>query len=98
LTACGGGVVRDVLVCEIPSVLVSDFYATASLIGGAFFVLLRPAGFDLDMRITVAIVITIIFRLIAMRYRISLPHAKRLPMSPSEMTKQRKVDRNINNQ
>jgi uncharacterized membrane protein YeiH len=96
LTACGGGVVRDLLVCEIPSILVSDFYATASLIGGAFFVLLRPLGFDTDIRLAVAIVITLVLRLIAMRYHISLPHVKRLPASPSQMTKQRKAVKSVN--
>jgi len=33
LTASGGGVVRDMLVAEIPMVLKADFYATAALAG-----------------------------------------------------------------
>ena len=33
-TAIGGGIIRDVFAGTVPAVLKSDFYATASLIGG----------------------------------------------------------------
>jgi uncharacterized membrane protein YeiH len=39
LTAIGGGVVRDVLVAEIPTVLRSDLYAVAALAGAALVVI-----------------------------------------------------------
>lgn len=91
LTACGGGVIRDLLVREIPAVLTSDFYATASLIGGACFVALRPLGWTPDVRLACAIAVTLCLRLIAMRYGISLPRAKRLPASPSQLTELRKA-------
>lgn len=91
LTACGGGVIRDLLVREIPAVLTSDFYATASLIGGACFVALRPLGWTSDARLACAIIVTLLLRLIAMRYGISLPRVKRLPASPSQLTELRKA-------
>jgi uncharacterized membrane protein YeiH len=90
LTACGGGVVRDLLVREIPAILTSDFYATASLIGGACFAFLKPYGWSTDARLTAAITVTLCLRLVAMRYRISLPRVKRLPASPSQLTELRK--------
>jgi uncharacterized membrane protein YeiH len=93
LTACGGGVVRDVLVSEIPAILTSDFYATAALIGGACFIALRPLGVDADIRLAVAIAVTLCLRLLAMRYHFSLPRVKRLPASPSQMVKQRKANK-----
>ena len=37
VTAVGGGVVRDIMVGTVPVVLKSDFYATASLIGGIVY-------------------------------------------------------------
>ena len=43
-TAIGGGMIRDVLAGEIPVVLRSDFYATASLIGGIIYYALQIAG------------------------------------------------------
>jgi uncharacterized membrane protein YeiH len=91
LTACGGGVIRDLLVREIPAVLTSDFYATAALIGGGCFVVLRSAGWDADARLAAAIVATLALRLVAMRYGISLPKVKRLPASPSQLTQLRKA-------
>ena len=41
VTATGGGVIRDVLVREVPSVISRDFYASATIVGGLVFVLLR---------------------------------------------------------
>ncbi|KAF0185572.1 MAG: hypothetical protein FD164_137 [Nitrospirae bacterium] len=91
MTACGGGVIRDLLVKEIPAILTSDFYATAALIGGGCFVLLRPLQWSPDARLACAIIVTLGLRLIAMRYGISLPKVKRLPASPSELTQIRKA-------
>ncbi len=39
LTGVGGGIARDVLVSEIPSVMRTDFYAFAALFGGIFVVI-----------------------------------------------------------
>ena len=38
LTGIGGGMVRDVLLAEIPTVLRADIYATAALAGAAVVV------------------------------------------------------------
>jgi uncharacterized membrane protein YeiH len=74
LTAVGGGMLRDVLACEIPQVLKSDFYATAALIGGLFF-----WGFGLftsefhGIKVAATIAITIILRLYAIHAKLELP-------------------------
>ncbi|WP_448207063.1 trimeric intracellular cation channel family protein [Azospirillum sp. sgz302134] len=53
LTACGGGVVRDVLVAEVPRVLREEVYALAALLGAAIVI----AGAQLELpRVPVAIV------------------------------------------
>ena len=44
LTGSGGGVVRDVLLSRIPTVLRTDFYATAALAGGAIMFAARRLG------------------------------------------------------
>jgi uncharacterized membrane protein YeiH len=44
LTAVGGGVLRDILLNTVPSVLRVDIYATAALAGSILLVLLRRAG------------------------------------------------------
>ncbi|MBN1807121.1 MAG: trimeric intracellular cation channel family protein [Sedimentisphaerales bacterium] len=90
LTACGGGVVRDVLVSEIPAILKADFYATAALIGGVVFACTDLFDWPVDVRIACTIAITMCLRILAMQYKISLPRARSLPASPSELTKQRR--------
>jgi uncharacterized membrane protein YeiH len=93
ITASGGGVIRDVLVMEIPAALKSDFYATAALLGGVCFVLLGMLGIDDSQRIAVTIGVTLFLRTMAMRYGISLPRVKSLPLSPSQLTKARREEK-----
>jgi len=89
LTAVGGGVIRDVLVCEIPFVLKSDFYATAAFIGGAAFWLLSYSELAMTPRLLITTGLTFGLRLFAMRRRLQLPKVQRLPDSPSAISKQR---------
>ena len=41
ITGVGGGVVRDVLLAQVPSVLRTDVYATAAIAGCAVLILCR---------------------------------------------------------
>jgi uncharacterized membrane protein YeiH len=93
ITASGGGVIRDVLVMEIPAALKSDFYATAALLGGGCFVLLGLLGVDDSYRVAATITVTLCLRIAAMRYGISLPRVKSLPLSPSQIAKARREER-----
>ena len=75
LTAIGGGMIRDVLSGTIPVVLRSDFYATASLLGGGLYCILahyRISPFTLFL--VVCIFVTGL-RLLAIKLRIQLPNA-----------------------
>jgi uncharacterized membrane protein YeiH len=83
LMATGGGVVRDILVREIPAVLRADFYATAAIAGGAAFELARFNGCSQNVQLFACIAVTLVLRLLAMRYHIHLPRVRRLPKSPS---------------
>jgi uncharacterized membrane protein YeiH len=93
ITASGGGVIRDVLVMEIPAALKSDFYATAALLGGVCFVLLGILGVDDSFRVAATITVTLCLRFVAMRYGLSLPRVKSLPLSPSQIAKARREER-----
>lgn len=42
--ATGGGVIRDLLLAHVPTILRSDFYATAVLAGALVIILFRRAG------------------------------------------------------
>jgi uncharacterized membrane protein YeiH len=94
MTSCGGGIIRDLLVIEIPSILRSDFYASAALSGGVCFVLLGYLGIGEGTRFACTITVTLALRLLAMKYRLSLPRAKPLHASPSQIAKEKKNRRN----
>lgn len=77
LTAVGGGILRDVMSKSIPVVLTSDFYATASLIGGGLFCLLKKFTDlqDFNLFFIVFIFVSSI-RVAAMYLKLRLPVAQ----------------------
>ncbi len=93
VTATGGGVIRDMLVNQIPAVLQADFYATAALLGGAFYVAAGRLGAGQGMQLLAAVIVTFVLRVLAMKYGISLPKIHSLPASPSKLTHLRKSKR-----
>jgi uncharacterized membrane protein YeiH len=90
-TATGGGVIRDILVREIPYVIRKDFYATASLLGGLVPVILIRFEADRTVIIFACMLLTILSRLAAMRFKFELPHVHSLPDSPTVMTEKFKT-------
>ncbi|WP_372945322.1 trimeric intracellular cation channel family protein [Muriicola sp.] len=73
ITACFGGVIRDILCNEIPVIFRREIYATACILGGAsFFLLIRLPIVD-EYAYAASIVIVIGIRLLAVRFRIALP-------------------------
>jgi len=90
VTATGGGVIRDILVVEIPAVLRVDFYATAAICGGAAFLGAGAIGLTGGAQLACAVVTTCGLRFLAMRFGISLPKIKSLPVSPSKLTSMRR--------
>ena len=89
LTATGGGVVRDVLVREIPSIIHSDFYATAALIGAVGLYCSYLLGASELTQTLVALTITTGLRLYAIKHKLSLPKATKLSASPSELNRKK---------
>ena len=75
LTAIGGGMIRDVLSGTVPAVLRSDFYATASLLGGGLFLLLDRDWMPFFPRFLLVAALVIGLRVTAIKFRIQLPAA-----------------------
>tara|TARA_R110002051_G_scaffold84539_2_gene149848 strand:- start:2352 stop:2960 length:609 start_codon:yes stop_codon:yes gene_type:complete len=73
ITACFGGVIRDILCNEIPVIFRREIYATACIFGGVGYFLLRRLPFDDAYAYMAGIVIVIGIRLIAVRFKIALP-------------------------
>ena len=73
LTGCGGGIIRDVLARQIPMVLRSEVYATACIIGGIFQVGALAMGFDNTTALLSGAISTLLIRLGAIKWHLSLP-------------------------
>ena len=75
-TAVGGGIIRDVFSKEIPMVFTSDFYASASILGGLLFSLLFKLGVSGDILMYATALFTTILRMLGYHYRWKLPVAR----------------------
>lgn len=73
ITACFGGVIRDILCNEIPVVFRKEVYATACILGAFSYFLLRRLPFTEEYAYSAAILIIIGIRLLAVRFKIALP-------------------------
>lgn len=73
MTGVLGGMVRDVLAGEVPLVLRREIYATASLCGAVVLVGLQAVGTANHLAVPVAAAVTLALRLVALRWKLSLP-------------------------
>lgn len=73
LTATGGGVVRDMLVNEVPLVLHEDFHGSVALLIGVAIYLFQAAGLLNPVSLTLIFVAGLILRLVAYRRGWKLP-------------------------
>ncbi len=76
LTGVGGGVIRDLLVSEIPFILKEDLYAILCAVGGVLYWFLASANQRMLERENLAYAVFIILfmiRLVAIKYKLNLP-------------------------
>lgn len=84
LTGIGGGMVRDVLVREIPTVLRTELYAVAALIGAAVVVTGKILHLPSGPVVAAGAVLCFGLRLMAMRHGWQLPIARSWKRPDSE--------------
>jgi uncharacterized membrane protein YeiH len=75
LTGVGGGVVRDVLVSEVPAILRSELYATAALAGAAVVVAGETFGAPSVVSTSAGVLLCVALRVAAIRRGWRLPVA-----------------------
>ena len=73
ITACFGGVVRDVLLNNIPLLFRKEIYALACIAGGLVYFLLRNLEMDADIVTIICILLVSTIRVVAVRFKLSLP-------------------------
>ncbi|MBH0120529.1 TRIC cation channel family protein, partial [Rhodococcus sp. CX] len=75
-SAIGGGILRDVLVNEVPLLLHRDLYAIPALLGSAVLVAARELGFGQNIALVLGTVLATGLRLLALWRGWSLPQAR----------------------
>lgn len=73
ITACFGGVIRDVILNTVPLVFRKEIYALASIIGGLLYFLFLKFNIDNDLAKIVCILVIFVIRIIAVRFHLGLP-------------------------
>lgn len=74
ISACFGGVIRDILCNEIPVIFRKNIYATACILGGFAYFLLIKTTLTSDFVVLISGAIVIIIRLLAVIFNLSLPN------------------------
>jgi len=75
ITGIGGGMLRDVMLQEMPFVLKKHIYAVAAIAGALVFYLLTNAGMSRSISYGMGWAATFILRVLAMHYKWNLPRA-----------------------
>ncbi|HCO67895.1 MAG TPA: trimeric intracellular cation channel family protein [Dysgonomonas sp.] len=76
ITGVVGGIIRDILINEIPLIFTGELYAVACIIGASVFCIMDHLGVNLTViQITTAVLIFII-RVVATKFKIKLPTLK----------------------
>lgn len=88
-SAVGGGVIRDIMTRSVPTVLTSDFYATASLIGGVVYLVLEATPLGIFGKFMIAGSTVFIIRIIAIKFNFHLPVANTALPVDDHLTMQR---------
>lgn len=73
ISACFGGVIRDILCAEIPIIFRKNIYATACIIGGFAYFLLEKTPLTDDFVVVIAGSLVILIRVLAVIFNWSLP-------------------------
>jgi len=73
ITGCFGGIIRDTLLNTIPLIFRKEIYATACILGGILYFLLKSFNLTEDINTVLVIAFIFVLRIIAVRFKLALP-------------------------
>jgi uncharacterized membrane protein YeiH len=73
ISACFGGVLRDVLLNKVPLIFHKEIYALACILGGVTYFFLHQSNLNNDLSKAICIIFIFAIRIIAIRFKLSLP-------------------------
>lgn len=79
MTACFGGVIRDILSNEIPVIFRKEIYATACIAGGIVFFGLQFLEMNQQILYIATALVIVVVRLMAVKYKLELPSFYKKP-------------------
>ena len=92
ITGIGGGMVRDVLVREVPVVLRSGLYAIPALVGAAIVVLAYKGGNHSVVFPIVGAAVCFSIRMAGLHYDLNLPAARDVPLRVNPRRRRKRKD------
>jgi uncharacterized membrane protein YeiH len=78
ISAVFGGVLRDTFSNEVPLIFRKEIYATACILGGFLFLILDNYLNSINLKVIITILFVISIRIIAIRFKLSLPRIENL--------------------
>ncbi len=73
ISAVFGGVLRDMLINEIPLIFAKEIYATACIAGAVLYSCLLYFNIDISVAAPFSMGVIIVIRIISVKYKLSLP-------------------------
>ena len=73
ISACFGGVLRDVLLNKVPLIFQKEIYALACILGGIAYFMLKRTAINGDVVTGLCIFLIFSIRIIAVKFHLSLP-------------------------
>ena len=75
ITGIGGGMLRDVLLNDVPTVLRHDLYAIPALLGAAVLVIAQKSGSASPVFPVLGVTVCVAVRMVGLRYGVNIPIA-----------------------
>ena len=69
MTACFGGVIRDILCNEIPVIFREEIYATICILGGTVFFALEQMNLEKEVLYLITSLVIIVVRILALKFK-----------------------------
>lgn len=76
ITGIVGGMIRDILINEVPIIFTQELYAVACILGGVLFSILNLLNVDLVVTEIATAVFVVVIRFLATKYHLKLPILK----------------------
>ncbi|EFA91692.1 hypothetical protein HMPREF0650_0008 [Hoylesella buccalis ATCC 35310] len=76
MTGSAGGVIRDVLLNNVPIIFQKEIYAMASIIGGIVYWVLISLDVNVSITVVSSFLVVCVIRFLAVRYHLSLPRLR----------------------